>query len=93
MSKPVLTIEAFTDWVARQPADQKYPSTDASNCALAQYSAFLGLEWLAVEDKLFPELLHNSDSPAADAILCSNTFGALHQRLTAVLSPSQETEE
>lgn len=88
--KNILTLEAFAEWVEKQPAEKTFDYFDPKNCAFCQYLKGLGFKRAQVgghdysltgrfeDDRLLPEGI-------APSVLCgsTNTFGALAARLRA----------
>lgn len=82
--KPQLTLEAFANWCAKQPADNRYDYDCVGECALTQYAASLGLPTPYGEAPDSP--IHTSAFwGVANNKACFGvrTFGALAARLRA----------
>jgi hypothetical protein len=78
MSENPLTLEAFAEWCETKPADEKYDWL--GNCAVEQYSQFLGRydEWDDRHQRDEPWWAAMSAGPACEE---PYTFGALAARL------------
>lgn len=82
-----LSVEAFADWVKRQPRDQEYEYGKCQGCAYYQYLKWAGIDVWSVGDDYWRHRDNmNKKHPiplAIDRAVCMGrwTYGALADRL------------
>lgn len=83
--KNPFSLEAFSDWLEKQPKSRKYDWDDFSNCACAQYAHSLGFSehscWY-LYGHIDSPFWNMADSLAMDG---QRTFGALHKRVAKAI--------
>jgi len=91
MSKPLVTADAVARWAALRPADEPYTYNSDCHCALGQYLRQTGVRFTSVGGYHWFDEQWRAH-PIPDELSAAlqgwpRTFGALHARLAASVTP------
>lgn len=85
--KDPLTLEAFMEWVDKQPAELEYNWSSFTECPIASYSRFIGMDdcsWADTPSLVKMHEYNGDDSVGYKLMERPQTYGALSQRLHAI---------
>ena len=90
-----LSLEAFADWLEKQPGEKKYKYISATQCLICQYFNAIGLDFIALdsrawcdhnyEDHKLPDHFNDIAHGVGDDLWTRHTFGSAARRARELL--------